>query len=100
MAVWAGGDQCYCGLLVACVEHGVAAAAADQHAIPDGLWLVPQRKLANEKPNGETVDYDTLIQSWPRLAAEAHLEQGWRPTNKGRERSWPFLLFNVARDLA
>ncbi len=25
----------------------------------------PQRKLANEKPQGETVDYDKLIQSWP-----------------------------------
>jgi glycerol transport system substrate-binding protein len=25
----------------------------------------PQRKLANEKPKGETVDYDTLIKSWP-----------------------------------
>ncbi|MDF2999114.1 MAG: extracellular solute-binding protein family 1, partial [Xanthobacteraceae bacterium] len=22
-------------------------------------------KLANEKPQGETVDYDTLIKSWP-----------------------------------
>jgi glycerol transport system substrate-binding protein len=27
--------------------------------------LAPQRKLANEKPKGETVDYDTLIKSWP-----------------------------------
>ena len=27
--------------------------------------LAPQRKLANEKPQGETVDYDTLIKSWP-----------------------------------
>jgi glycerol transport system substrate-binding protein len=25
----------------------------------------PQRKLANEKPKGETIDYDTLIKSWP-----------------------------------
>ena len=24
----------------------------------------PQRKLANEKPKGETVDYDTLVKSW------------------------------------
>ena len=23
------------------------------------------RKLANEKPKGETIDYDTLIKSWP-----------------------------------
>ncbi len=27
--------------------------------------LAPQRKLADEKPKGETVDYDTLIKSWP-----------------------------------
>jgi glycerol transport system substrate-binding protein len=27
--------------------------------------LAPQRRLANEKPQGETVDYDTLIRSWP-----------------------------------
>lgn len=27
--------------------------------------LAPQRKLANEKPQGETVDYDTLVKSWP-----------------------------------
>ena len=27
--------------------------------------LAPQRKLANEKPRGETVDYDELIRSWP-----------------------------------
>jgi glycerol transport system substrate-binding protein len=27
--------------------------------------LAPQRKLANEKPKGETIDYDTLIKSWP-----------------------------------
>ncbi len=27
--------------------------------------VAPQRKLANEKPQGETVDYDKLIQSWP-----------------------------------
>jgi len=26
--------------------------------------LAPQRKLANEKPQGETVDYDTLIKTW------------------------------------
>jgi glycerol transport system substrate-binding protein len=25
----------------------------------------PQRMLANEKPKGETVDYDTLVKSWP-----------------------------------
>ena len=25
----------------------------------------PQRKLSNEKPKGETVDYDQLIKSWP-----------------------------------
>jgi glycerol transport system substrate-binding protein len=27
--------------------------------------IAPQRRLANEKPQGETVDYDTLIRSWP-----------------------------------
>ncbi|WP_428032071.1 ABC transporter substrate-binding protein [Ancylobacter sp.] len=27
--------------------------------------LAPQPKLANEKPKGETIDYDTLIKSWP-----------------------------------
>ena len=27
--------------------------------------IAPQPKLANEKPKGETVDYDTLIKSWP-----------------------------------
>ncbi|MCO4054259.1 MAG: carbohydrate ABC transporter substrate-binding protein [Bosea sp.] len=27
--------------------------------------FAPQRKLANEKPQGVTVDYDTLIKSWP-----------------------------------
>ena len=26
--------------------------------------LAPQRKLANEKPKGETVDYDELLKSW------------------------------------
>ena len=30
-----------------------------------GGTLAPQRKLANEKPQGETVDYDALIKSWP-----------------------------------
>jgi glycerol transport system substrate-binding protein len=27
--------------------------------------IAPQRKLANEKPQGVTIDYDTLIKSWP-----------------------------------
>ena len=27
--------------------------------------IAPQRKLDNEKPKGETIDYDTLIKSWP-----------------------------------
>ncbi|MFT0861410.1 ABC transporter substrate-binding protein [Ancylobacter sp. G4_0304] len=27
--------------------------------------LAPQPKLANEKPQGATIDYDTLINSWP-----------------------------------
>jgi glycerol transport system substrate-binding protein len=34
-----------------------------QKAVTDGN-LAPQRKLANEKPPGETVDYDELIKSW------------------------------------
>ena len=28
--------------------------------------LAPQRKLANEKPPGETVDYDELLKTWTR----------------------------------
>ena len=35
-----------------------------EKAEKDGT-IAPQRKLANEKPKGETVDYDTLIKSWP-----------------------------------
>ena len=27
--------------------------------------IAPQPKLANEKPKPETIDYDTLIKSWP-----------------------------------
>jgi glycerol transport system substrate-binding protein len=27
--------------------------------------IAPQPKLENEKPKGETIDYDTLIKSWP-----------------------------------
>jgi glycerol transport system substrate-binding protein len=27
--------------------------------------IAPQPKLSNEKPKGETIDYDTLIKSWP-----------------------------------
>ena len=27
--------------------------------------IAPQAKLENEKPKGETIDYDTLIKSWP-----------------------------------
>ena len=26
--------------------------------------LAPQRKLANEKPQGETIDYDELLKTW------------------------------------
>ena len=32
--------------------------------VRDGT-IAPARKLANEKPKGETIDYDTLIKSWP-----------------------------------
>jgi glycerol transport system substrate-binding protein len=35
-----------------------------EKAKKDGT-LAPQAKLANEKPQGETIDYDTLIKSWP-----------------------------------
>jgi glycerol transport system substrate-binding protein len=27
--------------------------------------IAPQPKLSNEKPKGQTVDYDELIKSWP-----------------------------------
>ena len=33
--------------------------------------MAPQRKLANEKPKGETVDYDTLDQVVAGDAAQA-----------------------------
>jgi glycerol transport system substrate-binding protein len=33
-------------------------------AAADGT-IAPQRKLDNEKPKGETIDYDALIKSWP-----------------------------------
>ena len=33
--------------------------------------IAPQAKLANEKPKGETVDYDTLIKSWPATPPDA-----------------------------
>jgi glycerol transport system substrate-binding protein len=39
-------------------EHWFAKSAKDGN-------IAPQRKLANEKPKGETVDYDTLVKSWP-----------------------------------
>ncbi|WP_230530473.1 ABC transporter substrate-binding protein [Microvirga roseola] len=39
-------------------EEWFKKAAAEGH-------IAPQRKLDNEKPKGETVDYDTLIKSWP-----------------------------------
>jgi hypothetical protein len=29
--------------------------------------LAPQRKLANEKPQGVTTDYDELIKSWEKV---------------------------------
>jgi glycerol transport system substrate-binding protein len=35
---------------------------------PESYWLnqpgAPKPKLANEKPQGETVDYDKLIAAW------------------------------------
>ena len=36
-----------------------------KQAVKDGN-LAPQRKLANEKPPGETVDYDELVKSWQK----------------------------------
>ena len=35
--------------------------------------LAPQRKLANEKPPGETIDYDELLKTW---AATPRSKQG------------------------
>ena len=35
-----------------------------EQAEKDGT-IAPQRKLANEKPPGQTIDYDALIKSWP-----------------------------------
>ena len=35
---------------------------ARAEANPD--WLAPQRKLADEKPRGETVSYDALLDAW------------------------------------
>ena len=32
--------------------------------------IAPQRKLENEKPKGETIDYDELIKSWPATPPE------------------------------
>jgi glycerol transport system substrate-binding protein len=34
-----------------------------EQAVKDGN-LAPQRKLANEKPQGETIDYDELLKTW------------------------------------
>ena len=38
-------------------EYWYKKAEADGH-------LAPQRKLENEKPRGETVDYDELLKGW------------------------------------
>jgi glycerol transport system substrate-binding protein len=40
------------------MEYWVEQAQKNGH-------IAPQPKLANEKPKGETIDYDTLIKSWP-----------------------------------
>jgi len=32
--------------------------------------IAPQAKLANEKPKGETVDYDKLISAWKKGRAK------------------------------
>ena len=45
-------------------KFGSALSSLRQKAEAAGT-VAPQRKLANEKPKGETVDYDTLIKSWP-----------------------------------
>ena len=44
--------------------------------------LAPQRKLANEKPQGETVDYDALIKSWPLDPAEEGLSRAYPPCGR------------------
>ena len=65
--------------------------------------IAPQRKLANEKPKGETVDYDTLVKSWPATPAEAGRSEvsfaviAVMHKPKGRERSRPFFFLVIAR---
>ena len=49
------------------MDYWVEKAKADGN-------LAPQPKLDNEKPRGETVDYDTLIKSWPAHPPERHAE--------------------------
>ena len=49
------------------MDYWVEKAKADGN-------LAPQPKLDNEKPKGETVDYDTLIKSWPAHPPERHAE--------------------------
>jgi glycerol transport system substrate-binding protein len=41
--------------------------------------IAPQPKLANEKPQGETIDYDTLIKSWPANPPNARASAGGAP---------------------
>ena len=62
-------------------DHGAAgevrrarqARAEDERGADPEYWyakaekdgnLAPQRKLANEKPPGETIDYDVLVKTW------------------------------------
>ena len=56
--------------------------------------IAPQRKLANEKPKGETVDYDTLIRAGRRRRPSAPDQPGGgfgpRPSHAGcRHAGWP-----------
>jgi glycerol transport system substrate-binding protein len=37
--------------------------------------LAPQRKLANEKPPGETIDYDVLVKTWTDPVQEVAPDQ-------------------------
>ena len=54
-------------VIATCLDPSGAKETAEfwfKKAEKDGT-IAPQRKLANEKPKGETVDYDALIKSWP-----------------------------------
>jgi hypothetical protein len=55
--------------------------------------IAPQPKLANEKPKGQTVDYDELIKSWPGHTPEALAQ----PISPAGRRSAPACWLPTAR---